>query len=85
MPSGIIQKPSTGRNPRMPPKTSKTPSPMRIGAEPGTLYFLPFTRTKAKIRSPKSACEAVKSKFSLQLVTKGQNLNNFRVLATISG
>ena len=34
-PSGIIQKPSTGKKPRRPPATSRMPSPMRIGFDCG--------------------------------------------------
>ncbi len=34
-PNGLIQKPSTGRNPRIPPKTSVTPKTMRAGARRG--------------------------------------------------
>ena len=48
MPSGIIQNPRIGKNPKIPPITSRTPRPIRIGAEPGSRYFRPFNLINAK-------------------------------------
>jgi len=41
MPSGIIQNPRTGKNPSIPPMTSKTPKITRITGEPGNCIFRP--------------------------------------------
>jgi hypothetical protein len=51
-PSGIIQKPSSGRKPSSPPAISRMPSPMRIGLDRGKCQWRSKMRTLWAIRVP---------------------------------
>ena len=51
-PRGTIQKPSTGRNPTRPPRTSATPSPIRTRREAGRGIRLPAKVTYGSFMTP---------------------------------